>query len=112
MPSHERAARISGNVLDLPQYETVGEDEKEYPHLSQSGVGAEIAVLRLLSARRSRWLLQVFKNIQGAIQRQNQIQREGQLRVRRLPRGESAADDRRRRAVRKGRQRARARPQG
>src|SRR5262245_4284249 len=68
MPSHERAARISGYVPDLPQFETVGEDEKEYPRLSQSGVGAEIAVLRLLLAKRSPELLQVLKDIQVTIQ--------------------------------------------
>src|SRR5262245_59024007 len=77
MPSHGRAPRISGNVPDVPQYETAGRDEEERPRLSQSGVGVEIAVLRFLFTHRPRGLLQVFKDVQGNIQRQNQIQREG-----------------------------------
>src|SRR4030095_5089770 len=112
MPSYGRATGISGNVPDLSQHEALGGDEKECPRLSPSGVWVEIAVLRLLFADRHRGLLQVYKDIQGAIKRQNQIKREGQLRVRRLPRREPSADDRRRHAVRKGHQRARARPRG
>src|SRR5262249_5963819 len=68
MPSHGRATRISGNVRDLSQHETLGGDEKECPRLPQSGVGVEIAILRLLFTHRPRGLLQVFKDIQRAIQ--------------------------------------------
>src|SRR5262245_43256290 len=68
MPSHERAALISLHGPDQPQYETVGEDEKETPPLSQSGGGDKNAILRFLFTRRPCGLLQVFKDIQGAIQ--------------------------------------------
>src|SRR5262249_6881863 len=73
-PSYERAHRISEDVSDLPCHGALVGDEKERPRLSQSEIGDELAVLRLLLAQRPCGLLQVFKGVQRPVQRQEQIQ--------------------------------------